>query len=36
MPERFGVRPSIAFDAGLERLRAHLSRDQGSGIGDQG
>ena len=35
MPERFGVRPSIAFDAGLERLRAHL-RDQGSGIGDQG
>ena len=37
MPERFGVRPTIAFDAGLERLRAHLmSRDQGSGIGFQG
>ncbi|MEO7135382.1 MAG: hypothetical protein ABI024_14305, partial [Vicinamibacterales bacterium] len=35
MPERFGVRPTIAFDAGLERLRAHF-RDQGSGIGDQG
>ncbi|MEO7135775.1 MAG: NAD(P)-dependent oxidoreductase [Vicinamibacterales bacterium] len=35
MPERFGVRPTIAFDAGLERLRAHL-RDQGSGMGDQG
>ena len=43
MAERFEVRPSIAFDAGLERLRAHLNReqgsgnrDQGSGIGDQG
>ena len=24
MPERFGVRPSTAFDAGLERLRAFL------------
>lgn len=45
MPERFGIRPSIAFEAGLERLRAHL-REQGSafakatadrsGIGDQG
>jgi UDP-glucose 4-epimerase len=45
MPERFGIRPSIAFEAGLERLRAHL-RDQGStfakatadksGNGDQG
>ena len=45
MPERFGVKPSIAFEAGLERLRAHLM-EQGStfakatadksGIGDQG
>jgi nucleoside-diphosphate-sugar epimerase len=25
MADRFGVRPSIAFDAGLERLRAHLA-----------
>ena len=44
MRERFGVTPSIGFDEGLERLRAHLrdqgsggrGRDQGSGIGDQG
>jgi nucleoside-diphosphate-sugar epimerase len=45
MRDRFGVTPSIGFDAGLERLRAHL-RAQGSafakatadksGIGDQG
>jgi nucleoside-diphosphate-sugar epimerase len=45
MRDRFGVTPSIGFDAGLERLRVHL-RDQGSafakatadrsGIGDQG
>jgi nucleoside-diphosphate-sugar epimerase len=35
MPERFGIRPSIAFDTGLEKLRAFL-REQGSGIGDQG
>jgi len=35
MPERFGVTPSVAFDAGLERLRAHLG-EQGSGIGDRG
>ena len=35
MRDRFGVRPSVGFDAGLARLRAHL-RDQGSGIGDQG
>jgi UDP-glucose 4-epimerase len=34
MRDRFGVKPSIPFEAGLERLRAHLSgiRDQGSGI----
>lgn len=25
MSDRFGVRPSITFDAGLERLRAHLA-----------
>ncbi len=37
MRDRFGVTPSIAFDAGLERLRAHFSgiRDQGSGIRDK-
>jgi len=35
MSDRFGVRPSIPFEQGLMRLRAHL-RDQGSGIGDQG
>jgi len=45
MRDHFGVKPAIAFDAGLERLRAHL-RAQGSalakatadesGIGDQG
>jgi nucleoside-diphosphate-sugar epimerase len=35
MRDRFGVTPSIGFEAGLERLRVHL-RDQGSGIGDQG
>jgi nucleoside-diphosphate-sugar epimerase len=37
MNDRFGVRPSIPFEQGLTRLRAHLTaRDQGSGIGDQG
>jgi UDP-glucose 4-epimerase len=35
MRDRFGVRPKIGFDAGLERLRAHL-RDHGSGTRDQG
>ncbi len=30
MRERFGVAPSVTFDAGLERLRAHF-RDQGRG-----
>jgi UDP-glucose 4-epimerase len=38
MRDRFGVKPSIGFDAGLARLQAHLSgtRDQGSGIRNQG
>jgi nucleoside-diphosphate-sugar epimerase len=35
MRDRFGITPTIGFEAGLERLRAHLG-DQGSGNGDQG
>jgi len=34
MRDRFGVTPSIAFDAGLDRLRAFLAGPTARGTGE--